>query len=176
MKKKRIKTTENKSKSKVAQDLYIHPSHTYVRIIEDELVEVGMDLFARKSVGKIESFTLPKVGQKMHKGEIAWKAKIGVRILKQQMPVDGIIVEINPSLNTEDWILKVKTNYLKENLPDFIDGSEAVGWFISEKAKFLVNFSSSLVPAMQDKGELVDGFSRYLPDEVWKEFSKAFFH
>jgi len=158
-------------------ELYFHPNHTHIKVGDGELVEVGMDNFARRAVGKIDELELPEVGQEMQKGDVAWKAKIGSRSFTQKMPIDGIVTEVFPEDGKNvGSILKVKATNLKENLKNLIHGSAAKEWFISEKAKFLVNFSSSLVPAMmQDGGELVNGFGRHLTDDQWKEFCKEFF-
>jgi len=156
--------------------LYFHPSHTFAKIIGDDLVEVGMDNFAKRAFGEIDSIKLPKVGSTLKQGDIAWKTQVGTRTVSQRTPVEGTILEANE--NTEDlsWLLKIKTSRLQENIVNLIQGASVENWLKAARAKFLANFTGRLIPAMQDGGELVYGFARHLSDDQWKEFCQEFFN
>ncbi len=160
-----------------AASLFLHPSHTYAKVLNEALVEVGLDDFAKRAFGKVDVLDLPKVGQELHQGEVAWKARVGSRSLTQRVPVDGIIVDVNTAASKgNDWILKVNATHLKDNLANLIQGASIINWLKSARTKFLLNYSGHLVPAMQDGGELVEGFAKYLTDEQWKEFCMEFFN
>jgi len=160
-----------------ATGLFLHPSHTFAKVLSQDLVEVGLDDFARRAFGKVEVINLPQVGQEMHQGEVAWKARVGERSLTQRMPIDGIITDVNPDTHKRhEWILKVKASHLKENMANLIQGASVANWLKNARTKFLLNYAGHLVPAMQDGGELVEGFAKYLTDEQWKEFRTEFFN
>jgi len=165
------------SADSVEDKIFLHPSHTYAKILSDDLVEVGPDEFAKRAFGKLDDIELPKVGSTLKQGEIAWRARVGTRFISQRMPVDGVVQAVNPEPGVfMSWVLKVKPSQLKENMANLIQGSSVSNWLKSARTKFLADYSGNLVPAMQDGGELVYGFARYLTDDEWKDFCKEFFN
>lgn len=157
--------------------VFIHPSHTYAKVVEKNLVEVGMDDFAMHAFGNITATELPCEGDHFIQGDVAWRLMVGKRTVTQRMPLDGFVQEVNPvAFGTESWILKVQPIRLEENLANLIQSSAVMKWIKGTRAKFLLRFSGDLVPAMQDGGELVFGFSKYLSDEQWTEFCRDFFN
>ena len=158
-----------------SSDLYIHPSHTFARLNQG-LVEIGMDEFSRNVVGDNHPSDLPQIGQKIKQHEIVWKVNAGTHTLAQRAPVDGIVSEINHEHKSADeWIIKIKPLQLDKNLKKLVKGLDAKNWVNKVKVKFSLHFSDSLVPAMQDGGELVNGFGKYFTDAQWQEFCKEFF-
>jgi glycine cleavage system H lipoate-binding protein len=154
---------------------YLHPSHSFARIGADGLVEVGMDHFSRHALGAVQITELPKVGHKVRQGEKAWKAQLGQRAVLQRIPVDGEVVACNP--DGDSWLLKIKASRLADNLANLMQGASVMQNRIkSARAQILLDYTDQLLPAMQDGGELVDGFARELSDEKWIEFCKEYFN
>ena len=117
---------------------------------------------------------LPPIGQQVRQGDKAWKLLLHGRSLIQRIPVDGEVVAANHQ--GDAWLLKIKPTRLAENLTNLIQGASVVQWLKSARAKILLDLSGQLVPAMQDGGELVEGFARDLDDQQWQEFCKEFFN
>ncbi len=155
--------------------MYLHPSHSFARIISDQEVEVGMDDFSKRAFGWMDEIILPKAGTAVRQGETAWKGRVAERMVSQRIPVDGEIIAVNER-RQGDWLLKIKPSRLQENLSNLIQGASVSQWLKMARAKFLMEHAGSLVPAMQDGGELVDGFARHLTDEQWREFCQEFFN
>ncbi len=160
----------------VTPGVYYHPAHTFAKVMDDNLVKVGMDDFARQAFGQIDAIKLPSVGRILKQGEIAWEAKVGDKKVSQPMPVTGTVVEVNKDAEDSSWIIKVKPLSLRQSLANLISETMAVSWMNAVRARFQDNYSSSLVPVMQDGGELVDGFARHLQNGQWEEFRKEFFN
>ena len=156
-------------------EYYMHPSHSFARVISDEVVEVGMDEFSQHAFGYLDEISLPEKGAKVQQGDIAWQARVGGRLISQRIPVDGVIIEANEKSGS-DWLLKIKPSHLSDNLHNLIRGASVGEWLKMARAKFLMEHSGILVPAMQDGGELVDGFARHLTDSQWQAFCKEFFN
>jgi glycine cleavage system H lipoate-binding protein len=154
---------------------YLHPSHSYARIVSDDLVEVGLDQFARHAFACLDEISLPEKGTVVHQGDIAWKARVGGRLISQRIPVDGVILETNEKRGS-DWFLRIKPAHLSENLNNLIQSASSAQWLKLARAKFLMEHAGALVPAMQDGGELVEGFARHLTDAQWHEFCREFFN
>ncbi|HNW59440.1 MAG TPA: hypothetical protein PKI62_07185 [bacterium] len=154
---------------------YLHPSHSFARVISDALVEVGMDDFSRHAFGYLDEITLPEKGTTVHQGDVAWKARVGGRLISQRIPVDGVVLE-SDARSGGDWLLRIKPAHLADNLANLMQGASIENWLKTVRAKFLLEHSGTLVPAMQDGGELVDGFARHLTDAQWREFCAEFFN
>jgi hypothetical protein len=164
------------SPSHVKPKMFIHASHSYVKVISSDLVEIGMDDFARKAFGDVNTVEMPGKGQRLKQGDVAWKAKVGDRFVSQRMPVEGEILEVNDKKRgPTTWRLKVKPLQLAKDIAGLMKEPDSTTWLKRAQEAFLLEFSSSLVPAMQDGGELVEGFSRFLNDDQWKVFCADFF-
>ena len=155
---------------------YYHPAHTFAKVIGNDLVHIGMDDFAKQAFGDSGEIELPRVGCILKQGEVAWKTSIGDRKVSQPMPLTGTIIEVNEDKSDSSWLLKVEPLSLQQNLANLISESLAGSWMSAVRAKFQSSFSSSLVPVMQDGGQLVDGFSKHLENDQWEEFCKDFFN
>jgi glycine cleavage system H lipoate-binding protein len=155
--------------------MYLHPSHSYARLVGEGIVEIGVDDFAGKAFGKFDLLNLPKIDQKVNQNDVAWKVKVGARYATQRIPVSGSVTEINSHFSGgSNWILKLKSSQLKQNLPRLINGPAIKNWLKSEKARFAITFADEVVPAIQDGGELIDGFGKHLTDEQWSDFCTNF--
>jgi glycine cleavage system H protein len=156
--------------------IFLHPSHSYAKVISSDLVEIGLDDFARKAFGDVNTVGMPGKGQTLKRGDVAWKVKVGERLVSQRMPVAGEILEVNDKKpGSASWRLRIKPQQLAQDIAGLVKDSEAAAWLKRAQEAFLLQFSSTLVPAMQDGGELVEGFGRFLSDEHWKVFCREFF-
>lgn len=153
---------------------YIHPSHSFVSPVINNVAEIGMDEFSQRAFGSVEVTDLPDKGSVMKQGEKAWTLKVGDRSVSQRMPVDGQIMEVDPS--AKKWILRVKPENFELNIANLIKGSAALTWLKKARAQFVADYSGELLPALQDGGELVEGFARFLNDDQWKVFCNEFFN
>ncbi len=190
----KIRGKEVSSKSKVHPVVdkellgikHFHKGHTWVEASADGTVTVGLDEFAQKIMGNIDTIKLPKVGQITNQGKIAWILNHGKRILPQIAPVKGTIVEINAALQKDPsiinrspyekgWVIKVKPLNLKENLRNLIHEDMSEKWLELAKSQFVLRFPRSVGPAYQDGGELINGVGDTLSDEEWNIVKQEFF-
>lgn len=156
------------------EQLYLHPSHTFARVISAEEVQVGMDEFSNHAFAYVDEIVLPEKGTQVRQGDIAWRARVGGRMIAQRIPVDGVITDVNAKGG--NWLLKIKPSHLSANISNLIQSGSISEWLKMARARFLMEHAGTLVPAMQDGGELVEGFSRHLTDAQWQSFCKEFFN
>src|SRR5271165_6660800 len=72
-----------------------HPGHTWALSESPNLVRVGMDDFASKLVGKVESVALPQRGQWIRQGQKIWSiVRNGVKV-DMVSPIEGSVSDIN---------------------------------------------------------------------------------
>ncbi len=155
---------------------YFHPAHTFARVLGDNVVEIGMDDFAKQAFGEVDALDLPQIGRILKQGETAWKAHVGEKSVNQPMPVTGTVIAVNEGAGDSSWIIKVKPLSLQQSLANLISEGMSGSWLNAVRAGFKNSYSGSLVPAMQDGGELVDGFAGNLQNGQWEEFCKEFFN
>jgi len=161
-------TTQTKS------EIYVHPSHTFAKILQDNTVEIGLDEFAQRAFGDVTVAKMPAVGTKLRQGDRAWTLKVGDRLVSQRMPISGEILQTNET--AKGWVLKAKLSDITTELANLIKSASVVPWLKKARAQFVTDYSGELVPALQDGGELAEGFARHLTDEQWKEFCQEFFN
>ena len=165
---------------------YYHKGHTWAEALTDGTVKVGFDYFTQKIMGEVNEIRLPKVGQALNQGKIAWVLKHGKRVLPQMAPINGTVLEVNedlqkyPSIKNSDlaergWVLKVKPVHLKENIRNLIHEQMSEKWLELAKSQFVLRFPSAVGPAYQDGGELIDGVGDTLTDDEWKIVKHEFF-
>ena len=154
-------------------ELYIHPSHSFARV-DGDFVEIGMDEFSKRAFGDVQILDAPQVGTVLHQGDLAWKLQVGDRVVSQRMPVSARVTEVSPE--KAGYILKAKATNLKDDLVNLIKGGSMMTWLKKARAQFVADYSGEVMPALQDGGELAEGFARHLNDEQWKEFCREFFN
>src|SRR5579885_3515305 len=80
---------------RVPDNLRYHPGHTWALSESPTLVRVGMDDFATKLAGKVESITLPKRGQWIRQGQkLCTLHRDGITV-DMVSPIEGSVSDIN---------------------------------------------------------------------------------
>lgn len=169
-----------------AEGVYFHQGHSWARPEGGEIVRVGMDDFAQKLLGKIDSIQFPKVGSQVTQGEKAWALTVGSKSIDMLSPVDGEIVDINhhlfnsPETVSKDpygqsWLMKVRAPKLSSNLKNLLSGELARRWMEGVREKLLARTNYNLGAVYQDGGVPVDGIARNLDREKWDEIVNEFF-
>ena len=131
------------------RDLYYTKSHSYARIISDNLVRVGFDDFAQQALGTFWKPKILPVGSSVE--QFGSLGSIGTEKMTQRIisPISGEIVEINPlilerpKLINEDpyndgWILDLTpTGNLDAELQKLYTGKKVIPWLEEELDKFM---------------------------------------
>src|SRR5437660_8971960 len=75
----------------VPENVRYHSGHTWALSESRELVRVGMDDFASKLVGKIESIALPQRGRWVRQGQKIWTIFRDGKSVDMVSPIEGMI-------------------------------------------------------------------------------------
>jgi glycine cleavage system H lipoate-binding protein len=168
------------------EKVYYHQGHSWAMPESGNVVRVGIDDFAQKLVGKIDSITLPKVGSQVTQGEKAWSLLVGSKSIDMLSPVDGKIVDINEGLLNspeginrdpygQSWLMKVQSPKISANLKNLLSGKLAKRWMEGVRENLLSRMNYNLGTVYQDGGVPVDGIARNLDRKEWDEIVKEFF-
>ena len=171
---------------KVPENVRYHTGHTWALSESRELVRVGLDDFASKLVGKIDSITLPQRGRWVRQGQKIWTIFRDGKSVDMVSPIEGTVTAINeavmkdPELARKDpygegWLLTVQAPDSKINFRNLMGGTLARLW-TEASALQLRNRMPALAGALaQDGGEAVDDLTAHMPGEDWAAVTKEFF-
>ncbi len=83
---------------RVPENLRYHPGHTWALSESPSLVRVGIDDFASKLIGKIESVSLPQRGTWVRQGQKIWSIVKDGKKVDMVSPIEGSVTDINEEL------------------------------------------------------------------------------
>jgi len=163
-----------------------HPGHSWALGESPTFVRVGMDSFAAKLVGKIDSITLPARGHWVRQGEkLATIIRDGNKA-ELLSPAEGEINGVNaavlkdPNVALRDpygegWLVTMHSPDAKTGFRNLLGGALARKW-MEEAASRLRLLMPALAGAVaQDGGVAMDDLTAHLPDQNWKDLTAEFF-
>lgn len=169
--------------------VFISDGHCWANVGEDGTAKVGLDDFAKKIIGKIDSVELPNLGMTVKKGQSLFTIEQGMRNISFKSPVSGKVKEINKFINQEidslnitsydqNWICEIDADELDSELPKLKIGKSAVSFFQEDierlkemKRKLKTGKETDLAP----DGIIYSGEMEKLDDISWRRFSETFF-
>jgi len=168
-------------------DAMLHPGHAWARLEGVDTFTVGMDDFAAKLLGSVDSISLPKLGSLVKQGSLGWGFKTDSRMIHMLSPVEGKVVAVNdavansPVAAFEDpygngWIFKVKGSNLSSNMKNMIPGGMVGKWFenIRQNLVTLVE-AQPAAPMYFDGGQPILGIAKAVDPEGWDDLAREFF-
>ena len=175
----------------VPENLRYHPGHTWALSESPTMVRVGMDDFATKLAGKVESITLPKRGQWIRQGQKLFTLHRDGAAVDMVSPIEGSITDINDAVATnpelarkdcygDGWLITVNSPDAKINFRNLLGGTLA-RWWTEESASRLqkqMPIFAGMMPAgalAQDGGVAMDDVAGQIPDKDWAAVAKEFF-
>jgi len=171
----------------VPEHLRYHPGHTWALSESPSLVRVGMDDFASKLTGKVESITLPQRGQWIRQGQKMCTIHRDGCAVDMVSPIEGTVSDINPAVMQdaklalrdpygEGWLLTVQAPDAKTSFRNLLAGPMARWWTEESASRLQHRMPMAMAGAMaQDGGVAVDNISAQLPDQDWLPLAKEFF-
>ena len=170
----------------VPDNVRYHPGHTWALSESPNLVRVGIDDFASKLVGKIDSITLPQRGQWIRQGQkLCTVLRDGAKV-DMVSPIEGSVTDINEAVSRdpelarkdafgEGWLATVQAHDAKTNFRNLLSGALARSW-MEEAAHRLQRRMPSFAGAMaQDGGIAVENLTADMNPNEWAEVAKEFF-
>ena len=171
----------------VPENLRYHAGHTWALSESPDLVRVGMDDFASKLIGKIESITLPQRGRWVRQGQKIWTIFRDGKSVDMVSPIEGTVTDVNdavaknPELARKDpfgegWLVTVQAPDSKINFRNLFGGTLARMWMDDAALRLRKRMPVAMASALaQDGGVAVDDITAHLPEEDWATLTKEFF-
>lgn len=176
----------NLRESAWSAERYFHPGHGWVLVHKPRLVTVGVDDFAARFVGKLESVEIRKPGTALQQGEPLVTLRRGKRSLTLLSPLSGILMDVNsrlfswPTLVNDSpydrgWIARISPARLSVDLTNLLEGPAVQHWREGIRELLSSWFAPRLGTVLQDGGEWSDTVGELVNDEEWEKLVKILF-
>ncbi|HUA16451.1 MAG TPA: glycine cleavage system protein H [Verrucomicrobiae bacterium] len=171
---------------KVPENVRYHAGHTWAVSESRDLVRIGIDDFASKLIGKVESIALPQRGRWVRQGQKIWTIIRDGKSVDMVSPIEGTVSDVNeavaknPELARKDpygegWLLTVQAPDSKINFRNLLGGSLARLWMENAAMRLQQRMPMAAGALAQDGGVAVDDLTAHMPDEDWATLTKEFF-
>jgi len=165
---------------------FLHPGHSWVRVMTPRQVIVGVDELAQSFIGRVEGVSIPEAGNRVRQGEPLVTLRRGKRAITVVSPLSGIVKEVNnrlrvdPALVNESpldrgWIARIDPENLELESRNLLRGALAVRWKESVLAQFQIFLSPGLGTVLQDGGRIIGNLGETLGDEAWESLAQELF-
>jgi glycine cleavage system H protein len=173
----------------VPENLRYHPGHTWALSESTNLVRVGMDDFASKLTGTVDSIVLPQRGQWVRQGQKLCTVYHDDCAVDMVSPIEGTVSEINEAVAKnaklalsdpygDGWLVTVNAPDSKTSFKNLLGGPLA-RWWMEESASRLqrrIPTAASMAGALaQDGGVAVENVAAEVPNQKWLSVAKEFF-
>jgi glycine cleavage system H lipoate-binding protein len=170
----------------VPENLRYHPGHAWALSESPSLVRVGMDDFASKLTGKLESITLPQRGHWIRQGQKMCTLHRDGRAVDMVSPIEGAVSDINPAIMQdpkialrdpygEGWLMTVQAPDAKTSFRNLLGGALARWWTEESASRLQRGMPMALGALAQDGGVAMDNVTTQIPDQDWLPLAKEFF-
>ncbi|MGO9402932.1 MAG: glycine cleavage system protein H [Terriglobales bacterium] len=171
----------------VPENLRYHPGHTWALSESPNLVRVGMDDFASKLAGKVDSINLPQRGQWIRQGQKMCTLYRDDCAVDMVSPIEGSVSDINqavikdPKLALSDpygegWLVTVQAPDAKTSFKNLFGGPLARWWTEESASRLQRRMPLALAGALaQDGGVAMNDLSAEIPDQEWLPLAIEFF-
>ncbi|MFO7713201.1 glycine cleavage system protein H [Desulfosarcina sp.] len=130
----------------LAADHYYHMGHSWARFEHGGRVRVGLDDFAARLFGHLNTIDLPPLGAEVLQDRVGWTFGRENHRAAVLSPVTGTVLAVNhpvrehPQLVNEDpygggWLFILEPDIPKRNLKRLFFGQESVQWLDQESQK-----------------------------------------
>jgi len=166
--------------------VHVSAGHCWVSLAEDGTARTGIDDFARKLLGSIDSIDFPDIGMHVNAGEPLFRVNQGTRKAQFNSPLSGKVVSINENLRKnsslleqnsygQNWICVIEGTRLDAELPQLKIGKSAVTFFQQDIDRFKAFVQKAGGHDVIDPESLFIGVIKKLDDAAWETAVREFY-
>jgi glycine cleavage system H lipoate-binding protein len=172
---------------KIPQGYYFHRGHTWAKIEGGSSVRVGLDDFALRLLGPLDSIIPPLMGKEVKQGRADISITRGQNRTGLLSPISGVVIDINNVLRergtiandepyTAGWVMRVQSDSLRHEVKDLMIDKETED-FIEGQVKDLYRvIDETAGPMATDGGELGYDILGNMPQLGWDRMTRLFLH
>jgi len=170
---------------KFPHGVYLHPGHTWLKIEEDNTVRVGLDEFILRTLGPLDSVSMPLLGKEVQQDRPDIGLARRANVVKVLSPISGVVTAANPKMTTlsklghadayaDGWILRIHTDDLRRELKNLKLGTETTEFIGEEVERLYMEIEKVAGPLAADGGQLGDDICAKLPQLDWHKLARLF--
>lgn len=163
-----------------------HPGHSWAAKEAPRRVRIGMDDFAVRLLGDIDSIELPARGRWLRQGERGWAVMRGGHRFEVLSSIEGEVVDVNdeilknPRRLSADpygvgWLLEVHAPAADANLKNLLHGRLAHHWMEDSVMNLYSKIDGNAGMHLQDGGIAIPDVLVQIPEERWEGLVGEFF-
>lgn len=167
------------------QGYYLHRGHCWVSLEEGTCVRIGLDDFALRVFGPLERIEAPLLGKRLERDTAAIQVGRGLHAAGVLSPVSGVVTGVNPHLRekagragadpyADGWVLKVRTDNLRADLPGLMLGEQASNFLDGEIERLFQEIEAKAGPLAADGGYLGTDIFGHQPELGWEALVRTF--
>jgi CheY-like chemotaxis protein len=164
----------------------VSTGHCWASLSEEGTAKIGLDDFAAKLIGSIDSIEFPEVGKSVAAGEPLFGIRQDGRSWSFAAPLSGKVLRVNNGLQEDtgrlartaygdSWICAIEGGNLDAELPKLKIGQSAVDFFQAELERFETFLREAQATESVESAVLAVGAIERLDGERWDQAFKAFF-
>jgi DNA-binding response OmpR family regulator len=139
--------SDSRREVNVPAGIFASTSHSWISLLMNGAVRVGIDDFTHKILGRIDSVELPGKGRMVAKGEPLFSLQQGDKSLSVPSPVSGKVTGVNLELLDHPeliklkpyelgWLCRIEPAKLAADLKEMKIGEDAVSWYREEVERY----------------------------------------
>ena len=164
----------------------ISAGHCWASLAEDGSAKIGLDDFAKKLLGSVDTIDFPNVGMNVKAGQPLFSVNQGHRRAQFRAPLSGKVVKINEDLREDfamleelpygnNWICVIEGDDLDAELPHLKIGRSAVALIQEDIERFQAFVQEADGGEVSDPAALCIGAIEKMDDARWDTTVKEFF-
>lgn len=179
-------TLQRVIKLKLDENCYVHPGHTWMKILNQNQVKIGIDDIAATTLGSIDEIILPLPGEKITRGASCGQIIQYEHIFSIVSPLSGRVMAVNKNLSSfpnklildplnKGWAIVIKPENLEQDLTYCRSGDALYSWYLKEFKWFECNLAKSFQSecntagiTLNDGGEISRNLRNHLPKENYR--------
>lgn len=165
------------------ENLYYFRNHTWLQLERNGKFRIGIDDFARRIIGNVNSIKLPAVGKDLDLEEYAWTIYHKNGDLEFISPIKGTVDSINQKLledtslltevpYTDGWLIEIEPKSIGKSIKNFLKDKEAKTWMAEEVNLLNKTVNSEAGVTLHDGAIVARDISANLTKDKWNEVVK----
>ena len=170
---------------KMADGYYYHMGHSWIRFEHGGRVRVGLDDFAARLFGNLDTINLPPLGERLKQHRVGLTIARAKRKAAVLAPVSGIVLAVNhqarehPEIAHEDpyregWLMILEPYMPKRSLKGLYFGEESFRWMEKEVQKLMGMLGEDYEKLAATGGEPVGDVFGNFPELDWEVLVSRF--
>ena len=162
---------------------FFHMGHAWARVEHGGRIRIGLDDFAVKVFGPMDTLDLPLTGEEVKFSEVGLTFKRSGKEAQALSPLTGVVAAVNyqvakkPTVVKEQpyndgWLMVLDPTEMKKDLKNLLYGQESSEWIQAEHQKLMEMVSA--VGMTYADGGLIDDVVGKMPDLSWDTLTREF--